>query len=259
MSTIELTREGAVAVLKLNRPDKYNAVDRAMHKEFAGALRELQRDGDVRAVVLAAEGKAFCSGQDLREFEQAPDDFRIDTHVRTTFNRVALGLRELPKPVIAAVNGVAAGAGASLALCADLRICGESALFMQAFMKIGLVPDTGSTWLLPHLVGISRALELAWSARPVDAREALAIGLCNEVVADDVLLQTAVERAQQLAQMPTAAIGMTKRAMYRALTTDFADALEYEAQLQQVAGATADHSEGLLAFREKREPVFTGH
>lgn len=256
--TIKLEREGAVATLTLNRPEKYNAVNQAMHRDLQAALKEIGRDHELRALVLTGAGKAFCSGQDLGDFGAHTEGFRVDEHIRTTFNRVALALRNLPLPVIAAVNGVAAGAGASLALACDLRMCSDQAAFMQAFIRIGLVPDTGSTWYLAHLVGVERALELAWTGRQVSADEAVRIGLAGEVVAHDDLLQVAHERAAQLAAMPTRAIGMTKRAVYRSLTVDLPDALEYEAQLQQAAVGTRDHMEGVTAFLEKREPEFVG-
>lgn len=255
---VELERRGGVAIIWLARPDKYNAVNTAMHKGLAAALKQIRRDGEIRAVVLAGRGKAFCAGQDLGEFNQQPEGFRVDDHVRNTFNAFALGLRELPLPVIAAVNGVAAGAGASLALAADLRVMGQTATLIQAFIRVGLVPDTGSTWFLPHMVGPAKALELAWTGRPVGADEAAELGLASAVVADDRVVDEAVDLATMLAAQPTRAIALTKRAVYRALHAPLDDALEYEAQLQQAAAATHDHHEGVQAFLEKREPAFIG-
>jgi 2-(1,2-epoxy-1,2-dihydrophenyl)acetyl-CoA isomerase len=255
---ISFTREGAVAVLALNRPEKYNAVNLPMHHDLQAALKLVARDQEIRALVLTGEGKAFCAGQDLTEFGIQGEDFRIDEHIRKTFNAEVLALRALPIPVIAAVNGVAAGAGASLALAADMRIMSTSGSLLQAFIKIGLAPDTGSTWFLPELVGVSRALELAWSGEPVGAERCLELGLANAVVAPEELLPHTLELATKLAAMPTFAIGLTKRAMYRSLNVDLANALEYEAQIQQAAVASHDHHEGLMAFLEKREPAFTG-
>ena len=254
--TYEVT-EG-VGVISLNRPDKLNAVNMDMHRALASALKAVARDDTARAVVLTGSGRGFCVGQDLTEFGAAGDDFRTDEHVRTTFNRHVEAMTQLEKPVIAAVNGVAAGAGASLALAADMRFAGESAVFMQAFVKIGLVPDTGSTWFLPQLVGLPRAIELASTGRDVAADEALAMGMVNRVVADEALHDETMSFAAELATMPTRAIGMTKRAMYRAVTATLPSSLEYEAQLQQAARQTADHTEGVMAFLEKREPSFTG-
>lgn len=250
-------RDG-VAIISLNRPDKLNAVNMDMHKGLAKAWKAVARDDAARAVVLTGTGRGFCVGQDLTEFSSAGDDFRTDDHVRNTFNRHVLAMTGLEKPVIAAVNGVAAGAGASLALAADMRFAGESSVFMQAFVRIGLVPDTGSTWFLPHIVGLPRAIELATTGRDVAAAEALEMGMVNRVVADDALVDEAVAFAAGLASMPTRSIGMTKRAMYRALDTDLPDALEHEAQLQQAARQTSDHVEGVMAFLEKRDPAFTG-
>ena len=255
---IKLETDGGVAELTLSRPEKYNAVNMQMHGELASALKQLQRDRDLRAVIFTGEGKGFCAGQDLAEFGMFPDDHRVDDHVRTTFNRFVLGLRELPVPVIGAINGIAAGAGASLALATDVRLMADNATLLQAFIRIGLVPDTGSTWLLPQLVGMQKALELAWTGDSVDAVTAVDLGLALRVVPAAELMTEARAFAHRLAAMPTRAIGMTKRAMYRSLTTTFADALEYEAQLQQVAVHTHDHREGVMAFLEKRDPAFTG-
>lgn len=255
---VEVEQRDGVAIIWLSRPEKYNAVNSAMHKGLAAAVKTISRNADIRAVVLAGRGKAFCSGQDLGEFKEQPDNFRVDDHVRNTFNRFVLSLRDLPLPVIAAINGVAAGAGASLALAADMRVMGRTASLIQAFVRVGLVPDTGSTWFLPHLIGPSRALELAWTGRPVGADEAYELGLANAVVDDDKVVDEAVALADQLAHMPTRAIAMTKRAVYRSLNVSLDDALEHEAQLQQAAACTADHHEGVTAFLEKREPTFTG-
>lgn len=256
--TITLDHDGPVAVLTLSRPQKYNAVNAAMQRDLQGALRTLAADPGVRALLVTGAGKAFCAGQDLAEFSAVDESFRYDEHVRATFNRLVLGLRELPLPVIAAVNGVAAGAGASLALACDLRICSDRASFVQAFARIGLVPDTGSTWFLPQLVGVGKALELAWTGEAVDGAEAVALGMANSVVPHEQLQPRALELAQRLASMPTRALGMTKRAIYRGATSTLPEALEYEAQLQQVASRTSDHHEGIAAFTQKRPPVFAG-
>ena len=260
LETIDYEVCDGVATIALNRPDKYNAINNQLHKDLAAALRLATRDDAVRAVLLTGRGRGFCAGQDLTEFAMARADetFRVDEHVRQTFNRTIMTLRGMELPVVAAVNGVAAGAGWSLALAADIRFASTDASFTQAFSKIGLVPDTGSTWFLPELIGTSRTLELAFTGDPIDATKALAWGLVNEVVPPEQLAERAHAYAARLAAMPTRALGMTKRAVYRATTVELADALEYEAQVQQHAAATADHVEGVTAFLEKRAPAFTG-
>lgn len=261
LETIELEVRDGVATIALARPEKYNAINFQLHQDLTAALRSVSRDRSVRALLITGRGKGFCAGQDLGEFAiaRASEDFRVDEHVRQTFNKTITTIRSMELPVIAAVNGVAAGAGWSLALAADIRIASETATFTQAFAKIGLVPDTGSTWFLPELIGTSRALELAFSGDPIDAATALSWGLVNRVVPAEELEEAAFAYAARLASMPTLALGLTKRAVYRATTTTLADALEYEAQLQQRAAATDDHVEGVMAFLEKRDPVFVGH
>lgn len=260
LETVELDVRDGVATLALNRPDKYNAINQQLHRDLDAALTAVSRDRSVRALLVTGRGRGFCAGQDLAEFavSKADDSFRIDEHVRATFNRTVLRLRAMELPVIAAVNGVAAGAGWSIALAADIRIASETATFTQAFAKIGLVPDTGSTWFLPELIGSSRTLELAFTGDPIDAARALEWGLVNQVVPADELAATAFGYAARLAAMPTRALGLTKRAVYRATRASFEDAIEYEAQLQQHAAGTEDHVEGVMAFLEKRDPVFTG-
>ncbi len=258
--TIEYEVRDNVARIALDRPDKRNAINMQLHQDLSAALRLVQRDRDVRALLITGNGPGFCAGQDLTEFSmaRADPDFRVDEHVRRTFNRTITTIRGLAMPVVAAVNGVAAGAGWSLALAADIRIASEDARFTQAFSKIGLLPDTGSTWFLPELIGTSRTLELAYTGDMIDASKALEWGLVNEVVAGDQLAEHARAYAARLAAMPTLALALTRRAVYRATTTSLADALEYEAQLQQHAAASDDHVEGVTAFLEKRDPVFTG-
>lgn len=260
LETIEYDVADGVATIALNRPDKRNAINMQLHGDLAAALRLVARDTTVRALVITGRGKGFCAGQDLSEFmmAKADDSFRVDEHVRTTFNRMIMTLRGMEVPVIAAINGFAAGAGWSLALAADIRFCSEDAQFTQAFSRIGLVPDTGSTWFLPELIGTSRALELAFTGDVIDAQKALDWGLVNFVTGADELEARTHEYAVRLAAMPTLALGMTKRAVYRATTTTLEDALEHEAQVQQRAAKSDDHVEGVTAFLEKRPPVFTG-
>ena len=257
-TTIRYEHADDVATITLQRPEKYNAVNYQMHADLRTALKLVRRE-DARALVITGAGdRAFCSGQDLTEIGEHPADFRYDDHVRSTFNQLVCSLRDLPIPVICAVNGVAAGAGASLALACDIRLIADTSMFMQAFVRVGLIPDTGSTWFLPHLVGVSKALELAWTGDPIDAETAVSIGLASRVVPADQLASEAHALARRLAAMPTRTIGLTKKAIYRATTSTLEEALEYEAQLQHAVAKSADHQEGVQAFFEKREPVFVG-
>lgn len=247
--------DGGVLTITLNRPDKLNAFDGAMQKNFRAALKEA-RDPEVRAVVLTGAGRGFCVGQDLNEFREAAGD--IATRLRTTYNENVLALRALEKPVIAGVNGAAAGAGMSLACACDLRIASDSASFVPAFIGIGLVPDTGGTWFVTQLLGYARAFEWLTSGRKLSAADAHAWGLVNEVVPADELSNRVAEVAGRYAAAPTRGIGMTKRLLDRASRSRLEEQLEWEAQLQAAAAASEDFREGVAAFLEKREPRFTG-
>ncbi|MCS7039128.1 MAG: enoyl-CoA hydratase-related protein [Anaerolineae bacterium] len=247
-----------VARLTLNRPDRLNALTRLMTVEILEAIATCHREEGVRCVVLAAAGRGFCAGQDLTEFQTLTGPETVGDHLRQGFNRIVLGLRRLEKPVIAQIQGVAAGAGLGLALAADLRIASEQARFTAAFIGIGLAPDTGVSWWLPRLVGPAKAFELLATNAVIDAAEALRLGLVNQVVPADRLETTVAELAGRLAQGPTRGIGLTKRVLQRALEVDLAAALEYEAQVQDIAYRTADHREGVAAFLEKRPPRFAG-
>ena len=247
--------DGGVLTITLNRPDTLNAFDGAMQKSFRAALKEA-RDPEVRAVVLTGAGRGFCVGQDLNEFREAAGD--IATRLRTTYNENVLALRALEKPVIAAVNGAAAGAGMSLACACDLRIASDSASFVPAFIGIGLVPDTGGTWFVTQLLGYARAFEWLTSGRKLSAADAHAWGLVNEVVTADEFSNRVAEVAGRYAGAPTRGIGMTKRLLDRASRSRLEEQLEWEAQLQAAASASEDFREGVAAFLEKREPRFTG-
>ena len=253
MAEVETTRDGAVLTIALNRPDKLNAFDSATHKAFAAALKEAA-DPEVRAVVLTGAGRGFCVGQDLSELSQGDRD--VAALLRERWNRHVLGLRGLEKPVLAAVNGAAAGAGLSLACACDLRVAADSAAFVPAFVNVGLVPDTGGSWLVPRLLGYARAFEWMCSGRKLGAEEALAWGLVSEVVPADEVLARTQERAAVRA-LPTRAIAMTKRLFERAASR-LDEQLELEAQLQLAATGTEDFAEGVAAFLEKREPRFSG-
>jgi len=249
--------DDGVATITLDRPAALNSLEAGLKAELLGALRQADRDPAVRVVILTGAGRAFCAGQDLKE-RLAPDPTPLDVEVRTRFNPIVAAIRGLAKPVIAAVNGVAAGAGASLAFACDLRIAAESASFVLAFGRIGLVPDSGATWLLPRLVGLGRATELMLLPDPVGAEEALRIGLVNRVVPGSDLLAEAGRVAAQLAAGAPRALALTKRAIQRAQEAGFEASLDYEASLQGIAGRSADHAEGLAAFVEKRPPRFNG-
>jgi 2-(1,2-epoxy-1,2-dihydrophenyl)acetyl-CoA isomerase len=222
-------------------------------------LREIRDDADVRAVLLTGAGRAFCAGQDLAEVRITPGESpRFGDVVRTSYNPTVRLIRSIEKPFVCAVNGVAAGAGANLALACDIVVASDRASFIQAFSKVGLVPDTGGTWFLPRLVGPSKAAELMMLGDRVSAEDALALGLVSRVVPADELATAARELAVRLAQMPTVALGLTKRLIEAAQLNTLGEQLELEASLQQAAGESADHAEGVDAFVNKREPRFTG-
>ena len=255
-SALLTEQHGAVLTLTLNRPDSFNALDDALKVALIEALKAADRAADVRCVVLTGAGKAFCSGQDLKA--ETLESAQVGAALRNRYNKLARLLYTMEKPVVAAINGVAAGAGMGLALACDLRIMATSASFRLAFSNIGLIPDCGLTYTLPGLLPRGIALELAYTGRPVAAEEAQRLGLANRVVPDGELAQATAELAQALAARPTRALGLTKRAVNHAAQGDLDAALDYEAYLQQVAAASADFQEGLAAFREKRQPQFQG-
>jgi 2-(1,2-epoxy-1,2-dihydrophenyl)acetyl-CoA isomerase len=249
--------DGPVATLTLDRPEALNALTVAVKVALREALERIAVDRDVRAVILTGAGRAFCAGQDLAERER-PDATPLDEELRARYNPIILALRATGQPVIAAVNGVAAGAGASLAFACDLRIAAADARFVLAFGRIGLVPDSGATWFLPRLIGQARAAEVALVGDPISADEALRIGLVSRVVPADDLMTEAHALADRIAAGAPLAMALTKGALERAATIDLETALEGEAKLQGITGASTDHAEGLAAFREKRVPRFTG-
>jgi 2-(1,2-epoxy-1,2-dihydrophenyl)acetyl-CoA isomerase len=255
MAEVETSRDGAVLTITLNRPDVLNAFDTAMHRALAGALRDA-RAPEVRAVVLTGAGRGFCVGQDLTEFREASGD--IASRLRDNYHPNVLAIRALEKPVIAAVNGAAAGAGLSIACVCDLRIAADSASFIPAFINIGLVPDSGGSYFVSRILGPARAFEWMTSGRKLTADEAHAWGLVSEVVEGGAFAARAAELAAQLAAMPTRGIGMTKRLLDHAVTASLEDQLEREAQLQAAATQTDDFREGVSAFLEKRPPRFSG-
>jgi 2-(1,2-epoxy-1,2-dihydrophenyl)acetyl-CoA isomerase len=248
-------RDG-VATITLNRPDAFNALTRDLNRELREALANTAADDSVRVVVLTGEGRAFSSGQDLRQMEGGDPAEVVKDTLNNSYAPMIMAMRQLPKPIVGAINGVAAGAGMSLALATDVRIASEKASFMQAFSRVGLVPDAGSNYFLPKLVGLPRALELAWTARRVGAEEALQIGLVNSVVPADELGTAAHELAAKLAAGPALAIALTKQAMMAADDSSLAQVLALEAELQSRCIVTDDFAEGVSAFLEKREPRF---
>jgi 2-(1,2-epoxy-1,2-dihydrophenyl)acetyl-CoA isomerase len=255
VAEVEVSRKDAVMTVTLNRPDVLNAFNGAMHERLRAALRSA-RDPAVRAVVITGAGRGFCVGQDLTEFREAPGD--IAERLRASYHPNILAIRALEKPVIAALNGAAAGAGLSLACACDLRVAADSASLVPAFINVGLVPDSGGSYFIARLLGYARAFEWMTSGRKLSAAEAHAWGLVSEVVEAERLLERVEALAAQLAAMPTRGIGMTKRLLDRAATLRLEEQLELEAQLQNAATKSEDFAEGVAAFLEKREPRFSG-
>lgn len=256
-SFILSSQEGNVAVIRLNRPDKFNSFNREMALALQAALDQAESDKNTRAILLTGEGKAFCAGQDLSEAidSSGPGISRI---VSEHYNPIILRLRRIEKPVVCAVNGVAAGAGANIALACDVVIAGESASFIQAFSRIGLIPDSGGTFTLPRLIGFQRASALMMLGDKVSATEALQMGMLYKTAADDQLAAEAMKIAQTLAQMPTIGIGLTKKLLNESMTNDLGKQLSREGEEQVKAAQTYDYNEGVKAFLEKRKPVFKG-
>ena len=251
--------EQGVATLTLNRPDVLNSCNRRMVTELCVALASAAVDATVRAVLLTGAGRAFCAGQDLAEVVP-PDGGEIPDigDVVQGYNALIQSIRGIEKPVVCAVNGVAAGAGANLALACDIVFAAENASFVQAFAKIGLVPDTGGTFFLPRLVGVARATSMMMLAEKVTATQALEWGMIYKVLPAAELLAAATALARHLATQPTMGLGLTKRAINASLTNDLAAQLQLEAELQSAAGGSADYLEGVRAFQQKRAPTFVG-
>ncbi|MBI2385737.1 MAG: enoyl-CoA hydratase/isomerase family protein [Elusimicrobia bacterium] len=250
-----------VLTLTLNRPEVLNALTLDMMKGIREALKKASSDKSVKAVILTASGRAFCAGADLGDLKkrQSVKSFSLGDELRDHFNPLVAQIRRLEKPVIGAINGLAAGAGASIILATDIKVCAEKATFLNAFVRVGLVPDSGMTYSLPRFLGYSKALEHMWLAKPVTAEQALACGLVNKVVPAEFVLVEAQMLAAELVKMPPLALALTKRAVNRSAESPSLDEqMEYEAQLQEVLGKTSDHAEGVTAFLEKRPAQFKG-
>jgi 2-(1,2-epoxy-1,2-dihydrophenyl)acetyl-CoA isomerase len=247
--------ENGVLTVTMNRPEALNPLDTKMLLAMIDALAAAEADANVRVVVITGAGRGFSSGADLRE-HQGP--INLKDHLDHGLNQLVLKLRGLEKPVITAVNGIAAGAGASIALAGDIRLWSTNARFMQAFSKIGLIPDGGGTWLLPQLVGFNRAYELACTARVVGPEEGLRLGLCERLFPAEDFSAQVKSYAETLAQGPTRCYVLTKRAMHENVNASLKEALDTEGTLQNLAGASPDFAEGVAAFLEKREARFTG-
>lgn len=258
--TILFAEDGAVATITLNRPDKLNSFTARMHGELRDAIRRVREGGTSRCLLLTGAGRGFCAGQDLSDRVmgegQAPPD--LGHTLSTLYNPLVMGLRALEMPVVCAVNGVAAGAGANLALGCDIVLAARSASFIEAFCRLGLVPDAGGTYILPRLAGTARAMGLAMLGDKLSAEQAADWGLIWKVVDDDRLMDEAAKLAQHLATQPTRGLALIKRAIYASPNNSLERQLALEAELQREAGRSADYREGVAAFMAKRAPKFTG-
>jgi 2-(1,2-epoxy-1,2-dihydrophenyl)acetyl-CoA isomerase len=259
--TVVYEKSEGIVTLTLNRPDVLNAVNEKMGQELLDALRQAERDPEVRCLIITGRGRAFCSGEDIQalrsDYEHGTNP-KLGERLLHKYNPMIRRIREMEKPVIAAVNGPAAGAGAGIAYSCDIRLASDSAKFLQAFVRIGLAPDSGTSFFLPKLVGYAKALELSLTGDEVTSKEAERLGLVSKVVPADQLMTSARDLAKKLTQGAPRAIGLTKRAINKSTSSDIETVLQYESYLQEIAGATSDHVEAVKAFFEKRKPVFKG-
>ncbi len=256
-STILYEIKNNTCWITLNRPDVLNAFNEELTTDLHDALKSAEKDDNVRCIVITGAGRGFCSGQDLKSHSGEERRSLKDSLVRR-YNPIIRRMRNMDKPIIAMINGVAAGAGCSLALACDMRVMAESASLVEVFIRIGLVPDSGSHWFLVRHVGLAKAFELAALGDKIDAQQALDLGLVNKLTSDDSLQKETEELAQRLAQSPTKAIGLIKRALNKSVHSDLESILEYESYLQEIASLTDDHKEGVQAFVEKRKPEYKG-
>ena len=254
---IQFSIEDGVGVIRLNRADKYNSFVREMALEMQSRLKQCADDASIRAVYLTGNGKAFCAGQDLAEAID-PEGPELTKIVSEHYNPIIEQIRNLDLPVVCGVNGVAAGAGANIALACDITIVAESASFIQAFSKIGLIPDSGGTFFLPRIIGMQKATALMMLGDKIPAKEAESMGMIYKVVADEVLEEIALKTAKKLAKMPTFGLALTKQALNKSFTNNLQEQLQVEDELQTKAGLSDDYKEGVNAFLEKRKPNFQG-
>ncbi len=254
---ILVDKQNGVCTITLNRPKVFNSFNKEMALELQKTLDDCSKDKSVRAIIIRGEGKAFCAGQDLAEATD-PNGPPLQSIVREHYNPIILKIRNIEKPVIAAVNGVAAGAGANIALACDIVFAKEDAAFIQAFSKIGLIPDSGGTFFLPRIIGFQKAMALMMTADKVTAKEAEDMGMIYKAVSNEDFDNTVNTFANKIAQMPTKGLGLTKRAMNASMTNDLKTQLELEEKLQTEAGNSYDFQEGCAAFLEKRKPNFKG-
>lgn len=252
-----ITTNNGVCELKLNRPEVFNSFNKTMAFQLQKALDDCEKDDSIRAIIITGEGKAFCAGQDLAEATD-PNGPELQSIVKDHYNPIIERIRNIEKPIIAAVNGVAAGAGANIALACDITIAKKSASFIQAFSKIGLIPDSGGTFFLPRIIGSQKALALMMTGDKITADQADQMNMIYKSVEDDAFSDEVTTFANQLAQMPTKGLGLTKKAVNLSYTNTLTQQLAVEEELQTIAGQTQDFNEGVQAFLEKRKPVFTG-
>ncbi len=252
-----ISHRNNVCEIKLNRPEVFNSFNKAMALALQKALDECEKNDDVRAIVITGEGKAFCAGQDLAEATDSNGP-ELKMIVKEHYNPIIERIRNIEKPIIAAVNGVAAGAGANIALACDITIAKKSASFIQAFSKIGLIPDSGGTFFLPRIIGAQKALALMMTGDKISAEEAEKMNMIYQAVEDEVFESVVIDFAEKLATMPTRGLGLTKRAVNQSFSNSLSEQLSVEEELQTEAGKTHDFNEGVTAFMEKRKPVFTG-
>jgi len=257
MKTIEHYIDAHVCIIKLNRPKVFNSFNKDMALTLQAILDDCEKNADVRAILLTGEGKAFCAGQDLQEITD-PNGPALSDIVSQHYNPIIERIRNIEKPIVCAVNGVAAGAGANIALACDITIAGESVAFIQAFSKIGLIPDSGGTFFLPRIIGMQKATALMMLADKIMAIDAEKMGMIYKVYPDDLLMEETLKVAKKLAALPTIGLGLTKRALNKSLTNDLTAQLALEDELQTAAGKTYDYNEGVAAFLEKRKPNFKG-